>query len=147
MTAFQVEHTKPAFGYRVDYAGHSVVLSGDTRPSANLIQFSAGTDVLIHEVVWAPPETLSKSEVVQAVMNLHTSPRDAASVFRKVKPRLAVYSHIVLLTGDPAVRPPTPSELLRETRNAYDGALEIGEDLMSIEVGDNITTHKFLSSN
>src|SRR5687768_3144617 len=37
ITAFEVDHTpvKPAFGYRIDYAGRSVVLSGDTRVSDN----------------------------------------------------------------------------------------------------------------
>ena len=48
VTAFTVDHgaVKPALGYRVDYAGHSVVLSGDTRYSENLIKFAQGTDVL-----------------------------------------------------------------------------------------------------
>jgi len=49
VTAFTVDHgpVKPAFGYRIDFAGHSVVLSGDTRYSENLIRFSQGTDVLV----------------------------------------------------------------------------------------------------
>src|SRR5208282_3795868 len=52
VTAFNVDHgefIKPAFGYRIDYQGRSVVLSGDTRFSENLIRFSQGTDVLFHE--------------------------------------------------------------------------------------------------
>ena len=53
VTAFLVDHAeiKPAFGYRIDYAGHSVTLSGDTRPSENLIKYAQGTDVLVHEVL------------------------------------------------------------------------------------------------
>ena len=52
VTAFLVDHgpVTPAFGYRVDYRGHSVVLSGDTRVSENLIRFAQGVDVLVHEV-------------------------------------------------------------------------------------------------
>jgi ribonuclease Z len=49
VTAFLVEHgpvIKPAFGYRVDYRGYSVALSGDTRVSENLIRFAKGVDVL-----------------------------------------------------------------------------------------------------
>jgi ribonuclease Z len=40
VTAFLVDHglVKPAFGYRVEYRQHSVVLSGDTRPSENLVR-------------------------------------------------------------------------------------------------------------
>jgi ribonuclease Z len=52
VTAFLVDHgpVKPAFGYRVDYRERSVVLSGDTRPSENLVKFAKGADLLIHEV-------------------------------------------------------------------------------------------------
>jgi ribonuclease Z len=60
-----------------------------------------------------------------------------------VKPRLAVYSHLVLLTTDPAFPPPTPGDLLRRTRTTYDGPLEIGEDLMSIDVGDEIRVNRY----
>jgi ribonuclease Z len=50
VTAFAVDHgrVRPAFGYRVDYAGHSAVVSGDTRFSENLAKFAKGTDCLIH---------------------------------------------------------------------------------------------------
>src|SRR3954469_8243730 len=49
VTAFTVDHgrVKPALGYRVDFGGHSVVLSGDTRFSENLIHYSQGVDLLI----------------------------------------------------------------------------------------------------
>jgi len=52
VTAFLVDHgpVKPAFGYRVEYRQHSVVLSRDTRPSENLVKFAKGADLLIHEV-------------------------------------------------------------------------------------------------
>ncbi len=52
VTAFLVDHSPvdPAFGYRIDYRGHSAVLSGDTKPSDNLVKFSQGADLLIHEV-------------------------------------------------------------------------------------------------
>ncbi len=60
ITAFDVDHTPPrdrdnheqfpALGFRVDYSGRSVVISGDTRFSENLIEYSQGVDVLIHEV-------------------------------------------------------------------------------------------------
>ena len=69
VTAFTVDHApiKPAFGYRVDYGGHSVVLSGDTRYNENLIHFSQGTDVLIHEVL--DPEAYSGRRPVFTARN------------------------------------------------------------------------------
>ena len=51
--AFKVDHgpMEPAFGYRINYNGHSVVISGDTTYSENLIEYAQGADLLIHEVV------------------------------------------------------------------------------------------------
>ena len=53
VTAFDVEHgpVRPALGYRIDYAGRSVALSGDTCFSQSLIQRARGVDLLVHEVL------------------------------------------------------------------------------------------------
>jgi ribonuclease Z len=146
VTAFNVDHgefIKPAFGYRVDYRGHSVVLSGDTRVSENLIRFSKGTDVLFHEVAAAKRENLSTSEAARRILGHHTTPEDAGRVFTHVSPRLAVYTHIGLFSTDPSIAAPTVEDLLSLTRTTYSGPLEVGEDLMSVEVGDRITVHRF----
>src|SRR3984893_16509002 len=135
VTAFAVDHgpVKPAFGYRVDFAGHSVVLSGDTRYSENLIRFSEGADVLIHEVMDPDAFRLKNPSVsqerVQTILAHHTTPEQAGTVFARVKPKLAVYSHIV---------PPDASDLIPLTRKTYSGPLEVGEDLMSFEIGEKV---------
>lgn len=138
ITAFDVDHgpVKPAFGYRIDYAGHSAVLSGDTRFSENLIRFAQGVDVLVHEVCLADPEVLKASEHERHVMAHHISPQQAGGVFARVKPALAVYSHVVIL-GDG-----TDDEILRLTRQTYSGPLEMGEDLMSIDIGKEIKVRR-----
>lgn len=138
VTAFDVHHgrVKPALGYRIDYAGRSVVLSGDTSYSENLIRFAQGADVLIHEVCLAAPETLKSSEHERRVMAHHTSPERAAEVFERVKPRLAVFSHIVLL-GDVHA-----NDILTLARQTYSGRVELGQDLMVIEVGDRVTVSR-----
>ncbi len=138
VTAFNVDHgdlIKPSLGYRVDYAGHSVVLSGDTRPSENLIRFAQGADVLVHEVADARPELLRSSEAARLIIGHHTTPEDAGRVFSRVKPRLAVYAHIGLLTTDSTIRAPTLEEVMAATRRTYAGPLVAGEDLMRIEIG------------
>jgi ribonuclease Z len=132
VTAFDVEHVEPSLGYRVDYQGHSVVLSGDTRFSRNLIDYAEGTDVLIHEVIILPEE-LAESGEIREVINKHTGPEDAGRVFSETKTRLAVYNHIVGYEDDPQTG---EGELVRRTRETYAGPLEIGSDLMSITVGD-----------
>jgi ribonuclease Z len=139
VTAFAVDHSpvKPAFGYRVDYAGHSVVLSGDTRYSENLIRFSQGADILIHEVIdpeaYLAGDRLFSPEMKQKVIAHHTNPEQAGTIFNKVKPKLAVYSHIV---------PFDAPDLVAHTRKTYLGPLEVGEDLMSIEIDDKVNVHR-----
>lgn len=139
VTAFLVDHgeIKPAFGYRIDYGGHSVTLSGDTRPSENLIRFAQGTDVLIHEVIdvsaYGDVAKSDTSEQEKKIIGHHTTAEQAGTIFTRVKPRLAVYSHIV---------PPDVPDVVPHTRKTYDGPLEVGEDLMSIEIGDKITVHR-----
>ena len=140
VTAFDVDHgdlIKPALGYRVDYHDRSVVLSGDTRISENLIQFAAGVDVIVHEVAAARDELLSRSEGVQRIVAHHTRPEEAGVVFDRLQPRLAVYSHIVLF-GDGDTPPPSLEDLVAATRTTYSGPLEVGVDLMRIEIGDVI---------
>jgi ribonuclease Z len=134
VTAFDVDHgdlIKPALGYRVDFGGRSVVLSGDTRFSTNLVTHAKGTDVIIHEVMAAAESILAQSDAGRRVMAHHTSPEDAARVFAEVGPRLAVYSHIIL-TGV------SEDELIRRTRSTYSGLVEVGTDLMTIEVNEAV---------
>jgi ribonuclease Z len=135
ITAFEVDHApiKPAFGYRVDFGGRSVVLSGDTRVSQNLIRHAQGVDLLVHEV--ASPETFQRAEMrperTETVIGHHVTPEQAGEVFARTKPRLAVYSHIVLPIA-------TEQDLILPTRKTYGGPVEVGEDLMVIEVGEKI---------
>jgi ribonuclease Z len=132
--AFEVDHypVLPAFGYRIEYNGHSVVLSGDTRYSENLIKFAKGTDLLIHEVAIAP-DTLSKSDSRYNIMAHHSTPEQTARVFNEVKPKLAVYSHIVKLYGM------TEQEILRRAKANYSGPIIMGEDLMSFSIDDKVS--------
>ncbi len=139
VTAFDVDHDpiKPAFGFRVDFAGRSVLISGDTRYSENLIKFAKGVDLLIHEVVSL--DSLRRAnysdERIRTIINHHTSPEQAGELFSKVKPKMAVYYHLVLPTA-------VESDLLTRTRTKYNGPVEVGHDLMVMEVGEQVTLKK-----
>jgi ribonuclease Z len=131
--AFEVDHYPivPAFGYRIEYNGHSVVLSGDTRYSENLIKFGRGTDLLIHEVVIAP-DTLSKTNPEYHIFAHHTTIEQACKIFNKTKPKLAAYSHIVKLHRN-------EQDLMERTKANYSGQFIIGEDLMSFSISDTVS--------
>jgi len=126
VTAFLVDHglLTPAFGYRVDYRGRSLVLSGDTRSSENLIRFAQGVDVLVHEVV--------DPEINREGARRHTMPEQAGELFTRVKPRLAVYSHA-----------PNTENVITQTRRTYAGPLQGAEDMLTIEIGEKIAIRHF----
>jgi len=136
VSAIEVDHgdlLRPAFGYRVDYDGRSVVISGDTKPSENLIRRSAGTDLLIHQVAAVRPELL-KDPVYQVILDHHTKPEEAGTVFTRIRPKLAVFYHFVLL-GTAKIPPVTEKDVLEMTRRSYAGPLLLGEDLMAFRIG------------
>jgi ribonuclease Z len=144
ITAFEVNHgplIKPAFGYRVDYAGRSVTISGDTKLNDNVIKYGSGTDLLIHEVC-AMPAALADDPIFKAIAEHHTSPEDAGIVFSRAKPKLAAFTHIVQL-AKPGVPPISLDELAARTWTNYQGPLVLGEDLMRFTVGNAVTAHKW----
>ena len=148
ITAFQVDHGTPpisSVGYRVDFHGRSVVISGDTRPSENLIRFAQGTDVLIHEVMASPPDA-PRSPALNRILTAHTSPEQAGTVFARVNPKLAVFTHVSLVAA-PERRQALLETVIPRTRSVYAGRVVIGEDLMTIAVGDTIDIRRRSNGN
>jgi ribonuclease Z len=131
VTAFLVDHgmVAPALGYRIEYDHRVVVLSGDTRFSPPLIAVARNADLLVHEVVIAPADVSPAAPYYPAFAH-HTTPEQAADVFTRARPKLAVYSHIVPLGGA------DEADVVPRTRRGYPGPFLLGQDLMSIAVGD-----------
>jgi ribonuclease Z len=77
---------------------------------------------------------LAKQPAFAKVLSIHTSPSQAGTIFARIHPKLAVYSHIGLL-GTPAAPAPSIADIVSETRQTYQGALVVGADLMSFEIG------------
>ena len=131
VSAFDVPHSiSPAFGYRIDANSRSIVLSGDTRYSETLIRNAQGVDVLVHEVMFGGSTTEQ-----QQIANAHTLPEQAAQVFAAAKPKLAIYSHLILFGA-------SDDDVMAATRKGYSGRVEMGTDLTVIEVGDNISVRR-----
>lgn len=133
--AFHVDHgpMKPALGYRINYNGHSVVISGDTTYSENLIKYAKDTDLLVQEVVVVKgPEEEYQSEAHKNIEAYHTTPEQAGEIFKEVNPKLAVYTHIATFL------PEHEATIVDRTNEIYDGKVVLGEDLMTIEIGDEV---------
>lgn len=123
------EHLKPSFGYRVDYDGRSVTISGDTTYDEGLVAAASGSDLLIHQTASAKPELLDAGPAWGLILAHHTNPTEAGKVFATAQPKLAVLYHIVRLTNG-LVPPPSYDEIKAEVASQYDGELIVAEDMM-----------------
>lgn len=147
ITAFTVDHrpVAPAYGYRFEYGGRSVVISGDTVKCENLVKHSAGADVLVHEAV-AEGLSLTASrhlkkrglsrlaDMSEDAMEYHTFAVDAADIARRAGVRKLVLTHLA-----PPVPPSLPDLAMRllffqGSGVDYEGPVVFGRDRMWIHV-------------
>jgi ribonuclease Z len=134
ITAFLVDHypVEPAYGYRIDSGEQSIVISGDTTYSKNLIKHAKGADLLIHEIAAASSDLLAQNTRLQKVISYHTTPEQAVQIFKAVQPKAAIYTHVLLFGVD-------KQTVIESTRAGFDGDVRMGYDLMKIGVGDAVT--------
>lgn len=138
VTAFAVDHkpVEPAVGYRFDYKGRSVVVSGDTDRSSNLVANAKGADLLIHEallksLIGQVSQALGEAgqprlqRLSTDILDYHTSPSEAADAANAAGVHTLVFTHLV---------PPVPG-LIRKwlfMRGVEEGDVDVmlGEDGM-----------------
>ena len=144
VTAFLVNHgyVAPAYGFRVDYAGHAVVLSGDTAYAPNLVANGKGADLLIHCVAIGSTRLEQlRGDFVRRFYDYLANPETVAKVLTETKPRDAVFSHISLYS-QADIPAATEEELTARVRAGYDGPFVIGQDLMSFTIGNSGVTRE-----
>ena len=88
---------------------------------------------------------LARAPFIQRIMAHHTSPEEAGRVFAQARPKLAVYTHLVLL-GSKSIPSAPLDDLIAETRRTYDGPLVVGEDLMQFDIGEAVTIKRLAST-
>jgi ribonuclease Z len=127
VTAFAVDH-KPvehAFGYRFDSNGESIVISGDTRPNANLIKYAKGADVLVLEA-YLPEhfDRVDAKEVAARLKSYHVSAEEAGEIAARAGVKTLVLTHLI---------PAGEHETFRErAAKAFKGRIVVGDDLVRI---------------
>lgn len=120
---------KDAFAYRIDTSDRSIVISGDTRPSEELVKAAAGVDILIHEVYSAarlkPEDRPGGKDWPRYCREYHTSDVELGALALRIRPRLLILDHIIRMGA-------TDEELLAGVRaGGYNGKVLIGRDLES----------------
>ncbi len=128
VTAFEVDHrpVAPAFGYRFDCGGRSIVVSGDTRPTPNLVKYAKGADVLVLEA-YLPEHFLKMDspEVAARLRRYHTSAEEAGEIAAQAGVKTLVLTHLI---------PAGAAETFRQrAAKAFTGKIVVGDDLLRIE--------------
>lgn len=113
-----------AFGYAMDAAGRTIVISGDTAPAPEIAEACRGCDVLVHEVYSSDRLTLIRgTRAARYHASFHTSTVELARLAAAARPRLLVLYHQLYLG------PPDPAALIEEIRRTYSGNVVSGRDL------------------
>jgi len=139
ITAFEVDHRPvyPAIAYKFEYNGKSVVISGDTIPVPNMVKYSRGVDLLIHESynkAWL--DALIEKFPEQAVglsnpAKYHSTTLEVAEIAREAGVKhLALTHHIPA----PAATEEAEAEYMEGMRDIYKGRITMVRDLMSFEL-------------
>ncbi|HEV7398028.1 MAG TPA: MBL fold metallo-hydrolase [Pyrinomonadaceae bacterium] len=129
VTAFPVQHGswKNAYGYRVDAADRSIVISGDARPSESLVSASHGVDVLVHEVYagarLATEDRPGGEFWPQYMREFHTSDLELGELAQRINPKLLIMTHIIRMGA-------SDEELVANIRKGgFSGNVAVGKDL------------------
>lgn len=146
VTAFLVDHrpAAPAVGYRFDYKGRSVVISGDTLPSESLRRQATGADILLHEAL--QPEMLqimhdaalragqtNAAQLTSDILTYHTFPEEVARIARDARVRHVVLHHFL---------PQVPMRILHaaflgDAREIFRGPITMGVEGMLLSLPPN----------
>lgn len=146
VTAFRVNHApvEPAVGYRFDYKGRSIVISGDTTKVPSVVAISKDVDILLHEalqpkLVGLLGEAFTRknmdnlAHVMRDILSYHTTPEEAAQVAAESGAKQLIFNHIV---------PPMPVRFgypafVGDAAQFYKGPMTVGEDGMLFSLPAN----------
>ena len=137
VTAFSVHHdpVSPAVGYKFEYGGRSVVISGDTAKSANLELFAHNVDLLVHEAL--SPELVgilgkaageagraNVAQIMGDILNYHTAPIEVAQIAAAANVRHLLFYHVI----PPLLVPGIEAAFLKGVADVYRGPVTLGRD-------------------
>jgi ribonuclease Z len=136
ISAFAVDHDpiKLAFGYRVDWNGRSVTITGDTAYTPALTAAAKGSDLLVSELLSPRMVKIlensarksgnpNRAKIFADIQNYHISPEQAADVAKKAGVGMLAFTHIV-----PSVPEPLEFALTGDSGRHYAGPIKIMDD-------------------
>jgi ribonuclease BN (tRNA processing enzyme) len=134
VTAILVPHgvVFPSFAFRFDTPSGSVVFSGDTSRSENVVRLARGADILVHEVIdiafykksGYPPALLNHLEVS------HTDVSAVGMIAQQAGVKTLVLTHLVPATSSLV----SPASWKQRAQQGFNGRVIVGADLQQIPI-------------
>lgn len=136
IVAFRVDHAPTdAVGYRIEYGGRSIVISGDTARSTSLVDAARGADLLVHEAISPPLDAIMRQAALDSgrqnigaifhdILDYHTSPEDVGRVAQEAQVSALVLTHFLPQTPLPGL----VSTFVRDAKSTYDGPVFAARD-------------------
>ncbi|MFM5953357.1 MAG: MBL fold metallo-hydrolase [Novosphingobium sp.] len=155
ITVIRVNHAPiaPAFGYRIDYKGRAVALSGDTVYAPSFVAAAKGADLMLHEALnkkmiaalgakLAERGQANNAQIMHDIQNYHASPEDAARAAKEAGVQALVLYHLV---------PAPPARLidplfLGDAPKVFTGTLKLAQDGMMISLPAGSKAVNFFSA-
>ena len=141
--AFQVNHSpvKPAVGYRIEYKGNVVVITGDTKETNNLAEHCKDADILFSEAIsyellnnmieGLKRNNLTRpAKILKDIQDYHMEPVVAAKVAKEADVKKLVYVHIT----PPLINKMTEELYLKGVSDIFDGEIILGRDRMKFRL-------------
>ena len=137
ITAIAVKHEPihPSLGYRIDFNGKSLVISGDTDKSSNLIKHAVDADILLHEALAF--DFIERAEQIQIelghtrnaqilkdIRDYHTNPVEAAEVAHEANVKKLILTHL----GPAPENPISRTFYTRGMSEIFSGSILLAED-------------------
>ena len=140
---FRVEHdpVDPAVGYRFDYGGRSLVVSGDTKKSESLLANAKDVDLIVHEALSkelvgvmneaaTAAGNAAMAKITSDILDYHTSPVEAAEIAEAADAKHLLFYHVVPALPIPGLA----SVFLDGVSDAFSGGVTLGRDGTTISL-------------
>jgi ribonuclease Z len=138
---FNVDHEpiEPAVGYRIEFGGKSIVVSGDTKAIPEMVEAARGADVLVHEAMYVAQLNQARrllqrgdprrAAMLDDMMSHHAGTLDVAAIAREAGVKQLVLTHLV-----PSIPPTDAAEKIFTTgmSDIYTGPIVVARDGMKI---------------
>jgi ribonuclease Z len=149
ITAFSVSHAPihPAVGYQIRYKDRTMVISGDTTPSATVQREAQGVDLLIHEAMSTELMTFLQEgahvakrdkleQLMKDIVNYHSTPQEAATIASKANVNFLLLNHV----APPLPLPGLVDVFLKGTADIFKGKIQVAKDgdMLSLPAGQKV---------